>query len=64
MRGRGEIGEVAAACGLTPLTQTLGICNEDVSGLHPQKNSLVGRDENFLTHLRDKAEEESGLELS
>lgn len=62
-RGQGEIGEAAAACGLPPLSQTLGICSEDVSGLHPQKHSLVDREENFLTHLRDKAEEESGLKL-
>lgn len=60
----GETGEVDATCGLTLLDQTMGLCKQDVSGLHPQKtNCLVDREENFLTHLRDKAEEESGLKL-
>lgn len=53
-----------AACGLTPLTQMMGLHNKDVSGLNPQKtNCLAYREENFLTHLRDKAEE-SELKLS
>lgn len=57
---QGETGEAESAHGLTSLTQTMGLCNEDVSGLHPQKtNCLVYREENFLTHLRDKAEEEA-----
>lgn len=61
---QGETGQVKSACGLMSLTQTV-LRNEDVSGQHPQKtNCLVYREENFLTHLRDKAEEEAGLRLS
>jgi hypothetical protein len=36
-----------AACGLTSLTQTMGLHSEDVSGLNPQKtNCLAYRGEN------------------